>query len=113
MYASLGIAFIARFWYHAALWQEKYRGLRLANLRFKSDVTGKGLAKLFVTNALIIILTLGLGKPIAAQRTLRYYATNMRLGGDLNELIAHQSIEKQKSGMGDALAADVGFDLGL
>ncbi len=113
MYVSLGLAFIARFWYHAALWQEKYRGLRLANLRFKSDVTGKGLAKLFVTNALIIILTLGLGKPIAAQRTLRYYATNMRLGGDLNELIAHQSIEKQKSGMGDALAADVGFDLGL
>lgn len=113
LYAGLGAAFIGRLWYQAALWQEKFRGLRLANLRFKSDVTGKGLAKLFVTNMLIVIFTLGLGRPIAAQRTLRYYVTNMRVAGDLAELIARQEKAKEKSGMGDALAADVGFDLGL
>jgi uncharacterized membrane protein YjgN (DUF898 family) len=113
MYVGLAVAFIGRLWYGAALWQERFRGLRLANLRFKSDVTGKGLAILFVTNMLIIIFTVGLGKPIAAQRTLRYYVTNMRLGGDLAELIAHQQQAKEKSGMGDALAADVGFDLGM
>lgn len=113
MYVGLAVAFIGRLWYGAALWHEQLRGLRLANLRFKSDVTGKSLAILFVTNMLIIIFTLGLAKPIAAQRTLRYYVTNMRLGGDLAELIARQEREKEKSGMGDALAADVGFDLGM
>jgi uncharacterized membrane protein YjgN (DUF898 family) len=61
----------------------------------------------------LVIFTLGLGKPIAAQRTLRFYVTNMRIGGDLAELIAHQERAKEKSGMGDALAADVGFDLGM
>jgi uncharacterized membrane protein YjgN (DUF898 family) len=113
MYVGLGVAFIGRLWYGAALWQEQLRGLKLANLRFKSDVTGKGLAILFVTNMLIIIFSLGLAKPIAAQRTLRFYVTNLRLGGGLTELIARQEKAKEKSGMGDALAADVGFDLGM
>ncbi len=66
-----------------------------------------------MTNILIIIFTLGLGKPIAAHRTLRYYASNMRIGGDLQELLAKQDAARAKSGMGDALAADVGFDLGM
>ncbi len=112
-YVGLGIGIVSRLWYHAALWQEKFRGLYLGNVRFKADITGGGLAKLFIVNIIIIIGTLGLGKPIAAHRTLRYYATNMRLGGDLKELIARQELLRQKSGMGDALAADVGFDIGL
>ena len=112
-YVAFGAAFIARMWYHAALWQEKFRGLRLGGIRFKADVTGGGLAKLFVTNILIVIFTLGLGKPIAAHRTLRYYASNMRIGGDLQDLLAKQDLARQRSGMGDALAADVGFDLGM
>lgn len=113
MYVGLAVAFIGRLWYSTALWQEQLRGLRLANLRFKSDITGPALAKLFVTNMLIIIFTLGLAKPIAAQRTLRFYVTNLRIGGNLAELIAYQERSKEKSGMGDALAADVGFDLGM
>lgn len=112
-YVGLGLGLLARLWYYAALWREKIRGLYLGNVRFKTDVTAGGLAKLFVTNLLIVIFTLGLGKPIAAHRTLRYYATNMRIGGDLKNLVAHQEALQQKSGMGDALAADVGFDLGL
>lgn len=112
-YLGLGGGIISRLWYHAALWQEKFRGLYLNNLRFKANVTGGGLAKLYVVNLLIVIATLGLGKPIAAHRTLRYYATNMLIGGDLNELLAHQEKLRQNSGMGDALAADVGFDIGL
>jgi uncharacterized membrane protein YjgN (DUF898 family) len=112
-YTALALGFISRFWYGAALWHEKFRGLRLGGLRFKSDVTGKGLAKLFVTNIILLVVTLGLAKPIIAQRTLRYYVTNMRLGGDLEALVVQQNKDKLKSGMGDALAADVGFDLGM
>lgn len=113
MYLGIGIGLLSRLWYHAALWHEKFRGLRLANLRFKTDVTGKGLLKLYLTNVLIIIFTLGLGKPIAVHRMLRYYVTNMSIGGELKELIAHQESLQQTSGMGDALAADVGFDIGM
>jgi hypothetical protein len=47
------------------------------------------------------------------QRTLKYYIANMRLAGDLDELIAKQREAQEKSGMGDALAADVGFDMGM
>jgi uncharacterized membrane protein YjgN (DUF898 family) len=112
-YIALGLGLLSRIWYQAALWHEKFRGLRLGNLRFKSDVVGGELAKLYFTNILIIIFTLGLGKPIAAHRTLRYYASHMRIGGDLNELHALQVAQAQKSGMGDALAADVGFDMGM
>lgn len=113
LYLGLGIGFISRLWYKAELWKEKFRGLSLGNIRFKSDITGIGLAKLYIVNIAIIIVTLGLGKPIAAHRTLRYFATNMRIGGDLQDMVARQEALLQKSGMGDALAADVGFDLGL
>lgn len=113
LYLGLGIGFISRLWYKAELWKEKFRGLSLGNIRFKSDITGIGLAKLYIVNIAIIIATLGLGKPIAAHRTLRYFATNMRIGGDLKDMVARQEALLQKSGMGDALAADVGFDLGL
>lgn len=113
IYVGLGIALLSRLWYQAALWQEKFRGLYLGNIRFKADVTGGELAKLLIGNLLIIIFTLGLGRPIAANRTLRYYATHMRIGGDLKAMIARQQTLQQKSGMGDALAADVGFDMGL
>lgn len=112
-YIALGLGLLSRIWYQAALWHEKFRGLRLGNLRFKSDVAGGELAKLYFTNILITLFTLGLGKPIAAHRTLRYYATHMRIGGDLSELHALQVAQAQKSGMGDALAADVGFDMGM
>lgn len=111
-YLFFGIGFLARMWYHAALWQEKFRGLRLGNVRFKCDITGGGLVRLFISNLALIIVTLGLARPIATNRTLRYYAKNIRIGGDLSQLIASQDKTKT-SGMGDALAADVGFDLGL
>ena len=111
-YVFLGIGLLSRMWYHAALWQERFRGLRLGELRFKCDITGGGLARLFVSNMALIIVTLGLARPIAANRSLRYYAKNIRIGGDLSQLIAAQDKTKT-SGMGDALAADVGFDLGL
>lgn len=112
-YAGIGVTFLARIWYQAALWQEKFRGLRIGNLRFKIGITGGGLVKLYFTNILLIIFTLGIAKPIAANRTLRYFISNLRIGGDINELIADQRKISGTTGMGDALAADVGFDLGL
>ncbi len=60
---------------------------RLGPLRFKSTLRGRGMAKLYVTNALAIVASLGLLIPWAVMRTLKYRADNMRVlqEGDLAE----------------------------
>jgi uncharacterized membrane protein YjgN (DUF898 family) len=59
----------------------------LGPLRFKSTLSGWGMAKLYVTNALGIIASLGLLIPWAVMRTLKYRADHMRilLQGELAE----------------------------
>jgi uncharacterized membrane protein YjgN (DUF898 family) len=51
----------------------------LGPLRFQSTLTGPGLAKLYTTNALGILLSLGLLIPWAVVRTLKYRAEHMRV----------------------------------
>ena len=60
---------------------------RLGPLSFKSTLSGWGMAKLYVTNALGIIASLGLLIPWAVMRTLKYRADHMRVlqEGDLAE----------------------------
>jgi uncharacterized membrane protein YjgN (DUF898 family) len=60
---------------------------RLGPLRFRSTLRGWGMAKLYVTNALVIIASLGLLIPWAVMRTLKYRADHMRvqLEGELAE----------------------------
>jgi uncharacterized membrane protein YjgN (DUF898 family) len=52
---------------------------RLGPLRFQSFLGGWGMAKLYVTNALVIIASLGLLIPWAVMRTLKYRADHMRV----------------------------------
>lgn len=52
---------------------------RLGPLRFQSTLLGRGMAKLYVTNALAIIASLGLLTPWAVMRTLKYRADHMRV----------------------------------
>lgn len=112
-YGGILIAVLSRTWYAAALWQEKFRTLSLSGIRFKCTVTGGGLVKLFLGNILLMVVTFGLGKPLILQRTLKFYVDNLKIGGHIDQLIIEQSKDAKTSGMGDALAADVGFDLGL
>ncbi|MDD3020415.1 MAG: YjgN family protein [Alphaproteobacteria bacterium] len=112
-YGLLLLSVAARLWYHAALWQEKFRGLKLGNIRFKMELTGLDLVKLYGGNILIIIFTLGLGKPWAIQRTLSTFTSKLKIGGDLEALNVKQAEAIKQGGMGDALAADVGFDMGF
>lgn len=59
---------------------------RLGPLRFRSTLLGRGMAKLYLVNALGIIASLGLLIPWAVMRTLRYRAEHMQvvLEGDLS-----------------------------
>jgi uncharacterized membrane protein YjgN (DUF898 family) len=52
---------------------------RLGPLRFQSTLLGRGMAKLYVTNALSIIASLGLLIPWAVMRTLKYRADHLRV----------------------------------
>jgi uncharacterized membrane protein YjgN (DUF898 family) len=93
-FGPLMLGLTVRMWYRAALWQERIRGLRLDKLKFKSDVTGAGMAKLFITNFLLIIFTLGLARQIAKQRVLRYHIENLRIAGDIKSLLAELKASK-------------------
>lgn len=59
--------------------------IRLGPLRFQSTLGARGLAKLYLTNALAIIGSLGLLTPWAVMRTLKYRADKIRVvvEGDL------------------------------
>jgi len=52
---------------------------RLGPLRFKSTLSGGGMAKLYFINAVGILASLGLLTPWAVMRTLKYRADNMRV----------------------------------
>ena len=54
----------------------------LGPVRFHSTLTGRGMAGLYLTNALAILLSLGLLTPWAVMRTLRYRAEHMAIGVD-------------------------------
>lgn len=84
---------------------------RLGPLAFRSTLTGRGLARLYVTNALAIVTSLGLLTPWAVMRTLRYRADHMHvlLDGGLDAFHGSDATAVRAAG------AEVGelFDLDL
>jgi uncharacterized membrane protein YjgN (DUF898 family) len=73
---------------------------RLGPLRFQSTLRGTELAKLYLTNAVAIIVSLGLLTPWAVIRTLKYRADHMRvlLEGDLAGFRGGEATAVQASG---------------
>jgi uncharacterized membrane protein YjgN (DUF898 family) len=85
--------------------------MRLGRLRFNSTLLARGMAKLYLTNALAIIASLGLMTPWAVMRTLKYRADNLHvlLEGDLSDFHGTETSAVQAAG------AELGdfFDLDL
>lgn len=88
-----------------------WNATRLGPLRFESTLKARGLAKLYLTNALAILATAGLLIPWAVIRTLKYRADNLRvrLEGKLGEFRGGDATAVRAAG------AEVGefFDLDL
>jgi uncharacterized membrane protein YjgN (DUF898 family) len=84
---------------------------QLGPVRFKSSLTAGGLAKLYLTNALAIIASLGTLTPWAVMRTLRYRADNLLVLVEGN-LADFQGSEKDTV---QAAGAEIGdfFDMDL
>ncbi len=88
-----------------------WNSTRLGPLRFESTLKARGLAKLYLTNALGILATVGLLIPWAVVRTLKYRADHLRvrLEGELAEFRGSRATSVQAAG------AEVGefFDVDL
>jgi uncharacterized membrane protein YjgN (DUF898 family) len=88
-----------------------WNSTRLGPLRFASSLRARGLAKLYLTNALAILCSAGLAIPWAVMRTLRYRVENLRVfhAGALSEFVGGETSAVQAAG------AEVGefFDLDL
>ena len=86
---------------------------RLGPLQFRSTLTGGGMGKLYFTNAVGIIASLGLLTPWAVMRTMKYRADNMhvRAVGELAEFTGGEVSAVQAAGA--ELGAIFDVDLSL
>ncbi len=84
---------------------------KLGEYQFNSHVQARKLLFIYVTNVLGIIFTLGLYKPFASVRLLKYRlgSLNLQIDGDLQTFVANQ--ESDVSGVGEG-AADI-FDIDI
>lgn len=84
---------------------------RLGPLGFRSTLTGGGMAKLYFTNAVGILVSLGLLIPWAVMRTLKYRADNLhvRVEGDLGAMAGSPVSAVQAAGaeLGDIFDVDL------
>jgi uncharacterized membrane protein YjgN (DUF898 family) len=84
---------------------------QLGPLRFQSTLLGRGMAKLYLGNALGIIASLGLLTPWAVMRTLKYRADHLQVlqEGELTEFLGSETSAVQAIGseMGDFFDVDL------
>lgn len=113
------MAFIFAFWmisivafsfYHAAMIREIGTKLRLAGMRFSVPMTAGALMGRTFGNIFIILFTLGLGLPIAIQRTMRFIVAHVEVIGDIDGTEIKRS-PLRRPGVGEGLLE--AFDPGI
>jgi uncharacterized membrane protein YjgN (DUF898 family) len=104
------VAIIAFAPYMAALFRAIANNLQLAELRFSSEVTAWSYIKLWIGNMLWIVLTLGLGIPVAVHRSVKFFADRVTIHGELDVgRLQQTSLDRPKFGEGLLEAFDPGF----
>jgi uncharacterized membrane protein YjgN (DUF898 family) len=91
-----------------------WNGTRLGEHQFQSTIQARKLLGLYITNFFGIIFTLGLFKPFASIRLMRYRLSCMSVvaASDLEGFIADQSIEKVGA-LGEGASDVFDFDIAL
>lgn len=100
------------FWYAAFQHRHVWSHTRIAGARFMSTVTGGGLLKLSVTNALLVLFTLGIGTPWAIVRARRFSADNLVMRG-APEWAAIQQRAETAGATAEAVAEALDVDAGI
>ncbi len=104
------VAIIAFAPYTAALFRAIANNLQLAELRFSSEVTAWSYISLWFGNILIVVLTLGIGFPIAVHRSIRFFVDRVTIHGEVDvDRLQQSSLERPKFGEGLLEAFDPGF----
>jgi len=104
------VAVIAFAPYVAAMFRTIANNLQLAELRFSSEVTAWSYIKLWIGNILLVVLTFGLGLPIAVHRSIRFFCDRVAIHGELDVgRLQQTTLDRPKFGEGLLEAFDPGF----
>ena len=96
-------------WYQARQFRYVASCTRYEGVGFSFDATGPSLVWLFLSNWLIIIVTLGFGVPFTQMRRFRYFCDRLKFHGAADFDAIRQSSEKgDRIGEGLADAFDMG-----
>jgi uncharacterized membrane protein YjgN (DUF898 family) len=110
---SLPILAVCWIWYVASKRRFFWEHTSFGAARFRSTVTGGALLGLYVVNALLLLLTLGLAWPWVRVRNIRFAFRYLSLEGPLDlERVQQQAQIASATGEGLAGFLDTGFDLG-
>ena len=101
-------ACISYAWYRARLAGRLAKGLRFGAVRFRFDVTAGEAVRLGLGNALIVWPTLGLGRPLAQQRTVRFVCRHLEASGEPDLASLRRGAAERDGGEGLADAFDMG-----
>lgn len=110
-YASIALLGIVAFaQYYVAMAREIARKLTMAELRFGTTITIGRLINRVLWNAVILIVTLGLGLPIVLHRSLRSLVANIQVYGRIEGTqITQSTLQRPRFGEGLLEAFDPGF----
>jgi len=110
-YASIAVLGIVAFaQYYVAMAREIARKLTMAELRFGTTITIGRLINRVLWNAVILIVTLGLGLPIVLHRSLRFLVDNIQVYGRIEGTqITQSTLQRPRFGEGLLEAFDPGF----
>jgi uncharacterized membrane protein YjgN (DUF898 family) len=104
------VALVAFAPYTAALFRQIATNLQLAELRFSSEVTAWNYISLWLGNILIVVLTLGIGFPVAVHRSIRFFADRVTIHGEVDvDRLQQSSLQRPKFGEGLLEAFDPGI----
>jgi uncharacterized membrane protein YjgN (DUF898 family) len=96
--------------YGVAMAKEIANKLELGGLRFTTPLTAGALIGRYLWNMLIIILTFGLGLPIAIHRTMLFLSRNIEIIGEIDgSAITRAELPRPKFGEGLLEAFDPGI----
>ncbi len=93
--------------YHAAVMRAVVASIRLDEARFAIDLKATDLIVLSVTNALLVIFSLGFLVPMVAARTVKFVVSRLSSTGVARLVDAHQAPRGSKTGEGLADAFDL------
>ncbi len=96
--------------YMAATFRTIAGNLRLADLQFSSEVTAWRYVRLWFGNILWVVLTFGIGIPVAVHRSIRFFVDRVNIHGAVDvERLQQTSLDRPKFGEGLLEAFDPGF----